>query len=388
MKTIPKIILFILIVFTIGFFSLKYINQKYVTQPLVFENTEWLEWNYFDFGKGNKNLENFADNIVSKLSDEQLAGMVLMPALEKHSDINNFAELFKKYHLGGYMVLGREVRSTEQNLINKNINSDLPVLVAVDAEPSLLKNRLPGLSFKNETQNLNSDKKINYSVNRISKYLKQKSVNINFAPVYDNGKNKVVIGDRAFSTDNEIVKQRAQLFANITYENNIFPTAKHFPGHGNVIGDTHKILSTINGEMEELENFKHAIDNNIPIIMVGHLAVENNKKWNTNGKPATLSRNIMIDLLRNDLSFDGIIITDAMNMGALNNFDHVELQALKSGADIVLMPRNIHSAYSDILREIKNNPEFKIALLEKVQRIVKMRYVIKSSHIVTNKKSA
>ena len=112
--------------------------------------------------------------------------------------------------------------------------------------------------------------------------------------------------------------------------------------------------------------------------MVGHLAVENNKKWNTNGKPATLSKNIMTDLLRNNLGFEGLIITDAMNMGALRNFDHVGLRALKSGADIVLMPRNIDIAYHDILSELQSNLEFKKEMLEKVRRIVKMRIVIKN----------
>lgn len=362
----------------ISFITLQLIESQYAIEPIPENETQWLEWNYADFEKDNQNLDRVVDNHVSNLNNAELAGMVLMPALEKNINIYYFSNLVKKYNLGGYMVLGRSLNQQEQTEINKS-NNGLPLLLSVDAEPSLLKYRLPGLDFQNNTQDLNTDKKISNSAHRISSYLKNKKVNINFAPVYDNAKNTEVIGKRSFSTHNKIVQNRAQLFADIMYADNIFPTAKHFPGHGNVTGDTHKKLSTINGDLGELDNFKYAIKNNIPIIMIGHLAIENNRQWNTAGKPSTLSKNIMTDLLRNELDFNGIIITDAMNMGALSEFDHVELQALKSGADIVLMPRNIDVAYNDIFSEIQNNPEFRNEVLEKVRRIIKMRYVIKNS---------
>ena len=92
---------------------------------------------------------------------------------------------------------------------------------------------------------------------------------------------------------------------------------KHFPGHGRVAGDTHKKLVYIDGELTELGLYPPMIEAGVLSIMVGHIAVENNDKYSTDGAPATLSPTIVNDLLRDELGFKGIIITDAMNMGAV-----------------------------------------------------------------------
>ncbi len=89
-------------------------------------------------------------------------------------------------------------------------------------------------------------------------------------------------------------------------DNGIIATAKHFPGHGFVVGDTHEKLVFIDGEMKEVPNYQPVIDNGVLSIMVAHIAVKNNEKYNTEGLPSTCSREIVTDLLKNELGFRGI----------------------------------------------------------------------------------
>ncbi len=379
MNVFYRIIGYIVFASVLGIFMVRSVQDKYSPQPLSREKTEWLQWNYADFSRNNENLDRYVEELIKKFSDEEIAGMLLMPALEKDTDFSEFLTLFEKYHLGGYMILGRELSQREEQVLQEKVTHHLPLLRAVDAEPSLLKYRLPGLAFLHETRDLKTHEQVQSEAARIARYLKKNSVNINFAPVYDVGINDEVIGKRAFSKENVQARKRAQWFADEMLLQNIFPTAKHFPGHGNVVGDTHKKLAHIDGPLQELDNFVYAIEEGVPMIMVGHLAIDHNEKWGTQGKPATLSAKIMTDLLREKLGFKGIIITDAMNMGALRGFEHGERRALQAGADIVLMPRNIDEAYHDILFEMKTNPDFKRKIIQKAKHILRMRVVIRNS---------
>ena len=330
-----------------------------------------------DFLGGNSNLDLVAQERVDRLSDEELAGIVLMPAYEKQHTHLDLEKWINMYHIGGFMILNPGYSAQDYEFVKSTYKKDIPLLVSIDAEPSLVKYRLPGLKKIDSTNTLTSVGKSAEAASRISKYIKKLGVNINFAPVYDNNQNTSVIGDRSYGNSAHMIHVLASAFSRRSMEEGIAPTVKHFPGHGNVSGDTHKNLQTITGELAELEQFQQAIDDGAPIVMVGHLAITDNQKWETNGLPASISPHIMTDLLQEELGFKGLIVTDALNMGALDQFDDVVLRALDAGADIVLLPKDIDQAFIDIYNRMQIDPVFKVLIKEKAEKIIRLSLVLR-----------
>ncbi len=356
--------------------------EKIILQKKMEENI--LKNNAFDFYSKNINLEKKVQEEFSKLSEEEKAGMVLMPAFDKNSTFTEIKKYIQEYKIGGILTLSKNPdKKLLQKLENYNLQK-LPLLFSADAESSLLKYRFSNFEKKNKdignTSDIKSEKKSREIAQRISKMLFNEGYEINFAPVYDISKNKEIIADRAFSSENAVVQKLANSFMIETQKDKIFATAKHFPGHGNVVGDSHKMLPEIKGKLLELENFKSAIEKKVVFIMVGHLAIKNNKKWNTEiennlALPATLSKKIITDLLKKELNFKGIVITDAMNMKGVSQIKNAEIKSLKAGADIILMPENIEKVYKDILFKIKNDKEFSKIIDEKVKKIVRIKII-------------
>ncbi len=331
-----------------------------------------------DFLSTNQNLKTVAQRRVLALSDRELAGMVLMPAYESFHTYDDLVRWINDYHVGGFMILRKDYTTNDADLV-QSLESELPLLISIDAEPSLVQYRLPQLGGIPNTNSLNTIDESNEIAETISRYLHTIGVNINFAPVYDGNQNQSVIGNRSYGNEPNYIHTLAGAFSSRSLELGIVPTAKHFPGHGNVSGDTHKNLQTINGELVELEQFRLAINDDIPMVMVGHLAIENNPDWSTNGLPASLSKNIMTDLLQEELGFKGLVVTDALNMGALDQFDNIPIRALEAGADIVLLPRDIDTAFNDVYTKIQQDEKFKKLLQSKVEKIMKMKLVLKNN---------
>ena len=227
-----------------------------------------------------------------------------------------------------------------------------------------------------------NNEELSYNIGKvIAEELRVFGINMDFAPVIDvlyNDNNKV-IGDRAFGNNEEIVSRHGLKVAKGLSDNGVIPVFKHFPGHGSTDVDSHKDLPIINSSKEELLNssiipFKKAIEEDAKVIMVGHLSVPSITNSNT---PASLSKEIITDFLRNDLGFTGIVITDALDMDAITKYykeDDICPKAFLAGADILLMPNNplicfnsLKKAYDDgiISEEMINNSLKKIISLKK-----------------------
>ena len=182
--------------------------------------------------------------------------------------------------------------------------------------------------------------------------------------------NKDIINDRSFGNDSKKIVELASIFIKTTQDNNIIATAKHFPGHGNVKGDSHKELVFVDGKLTELETFKGIINAGVIAVMVGHIAVKNNSEYETGGLPSSLSPKIITDLLRHKLEFNGLIITDALNMGAVTKIEKPSLKAALAGCDILLMPTDEVKLLNSILSEMNKNQEFKKQVYDSVKRII------------------
>ena len=165
-------------------------------------------------------------------------------------------------------------------------------------------------------------------------------------------------------------------FIENTQKQNIVATAKHFPGHGLVSGDTHKELQTITGEMLEVKNYPALIENGVLSIMIAHIAVRNNAKYDTQGLPSTLSEKIVTKLLRDSLGFKGLIVTDAMNMGGVNSVPLSSSKAVRAGCDIILMPADVTKTLAELLNLYRKDPLFKQRVDESAKRIIRMKIAL------------
>ena len=196
----------------------------------------------------------------------------------------------------------------------------------------------------------------------------------NYAPVVDLSPNNEAIKDRSFGSNADTVVEKAIGFIKGTQDNQVIATAKHFPGHGYVKGDTHKQSVYIDGELRELDVYKPIIKAGVLSIMVAHVTVKNNEKYGTDGLPSTCSRVIVTDLLRNELGFDGIIVTDAMNMmAAVNSGESGPLKAALAGCDMILMPPSEKQLIGELLTAQATDVEVQQQFEASVKRILRLK---------------
>jgi len=330
------------------------------------------------FFRNDSRLESKSGEIFSTLTDEQKAGQMIVSAAgnlgKSEIEIN---KLIKERKLGGILMLGGSADNFKKTISDFKKTADssgsLPLIFSIDAEPSLINLKVEGIRNFSPTNTIKTEKESSETAKQIDSVIKDIGINQNFAPVCDFPNNKEIIGNRSFGSDEGELKKLSAAFIDATQSENIIATAKHFPGHGNVLGDSHNELVYIDGTLKELDVFKNAIDNGVICIMAGHIAVKNNEKYDTHGLPATLSRNIITGLLKNELSFKGIVITDGMNMGALAGIDSPSLKAVLAGCDMILIPSDESKLINSICAEMKINPDFAKQVAESVKKIIRLK---------------
>ena len=248
----------------------------------------------------------------------------------------------------------------------------LPLIFSADAEPTLVNRKIIGSQKVPYTNTIHTIDSVKIIASIISEDLNKIGINQNYAPVIDASPNKVV-SNRSFGLNMDTVISFSNKFINTTQTRNIIATAKHFPGHGYVKGDTHKELIFIDGEMKEVENYIPLIQSGVISIMVAHLAVKNNEEYNTFGLPSTCSRNIVTNLLKDSLGFEGLIVTDALNMGGVANLENNGLKAAEAGCDQLLMPLDEEKVLLNILELIEKDQAFRNEIYNSVKKIIRLK---------------
>lgn len=329
----------------------------------------------------------------------------LKPVVEINDEIK---EIISKYHIGSVVLFSENFQSKEQA---KKLIDDLqkaaidsgnpPLLICVDQEGG----RVERFSFgrnrlKNNSEICNPDEAFEKG-KIIAEELAELGINCDFAPVVDinsNPKNPV-INVRSFGDNPQIVSDEGVAFMKGLHSKGIRATAKHFPGHGDTDVDSHVGLPRVNKSLSDLEQFelkpfKALIDAGVDMIMAAHIELPQIESdtiiSEKDGKeiyiPASLSKSILTDLLRNKLNFKGVIVTDAMNMKAISeNVGKLEAikMAVKAGADMICMPvtlRSINDAskLDDIYENLKNAVNNKELSLEQincsVDRILNLKF--------------
>lgn len=347
------------------------------------------------------NKYTFIDSYMKNMTLEEKIGQMFMPAVYYDGDKNQlkkYIDMIKNYKLGGVILFPENLDVAQLVTLTHDIQdaSKIPLLISTDQEGGLvyrLKDgtKLPGNMAIGATRSTELAYK-NGQV--VASELKAVGINWNLAPVADINSNPAnpIIGIRSFGSYPDLVSRMTIAYMKGEQSQNIAICLKHFPGHGDVSVDSHLGLGIVNKNIEQLEKnelkpFSDAIKAGADAVMSAHLsfpALDSTKiKIRTSEGtikeiiiPATLSYKILTDFLRKKLGFNGIIITDAMNMKAISdNFNSVDaaIRAIKAGADIVLMPTDLAGSYNELLRQVKNGdiPESRID--QSVKRIILLK---------------
>lgn len=349
-------------------------------KPLRVPVKSGFEFKLRDFLGENKDIDAEVERIYKTLDDTAIVAQLIMPAVGKYGQTRATIEnLIQSRTIGGVLMLnGTKSEFTEMigsfESTNKKMGN-LPFLYSADAEPSLVNRKINGSMPVKKATEITSLQELTEVANSISKDLNDIGINYNFAPVVDVAGNATV-GYRGFGNNPSQLIPWSNTFIQEMQNKNIIATAKHFPGHGLVSGDTHASLQTIDGELKEVKNYPELISNGVLSIMVAHIAVMNNAKYSTDGLPATCAPTIVRELLINELKFRGLIVTDAMNMGGVVNVPKCASKAVSAGCDIVLMPVDAKKAHKEILELYRKDVEFKKQVEISAKKVIRMKLAL------------
>lgn len=335
--------------------------------------------NLQNFYSYNPNIELQVNKIFHSLNDTtRIAQMIITSAGELGKPKSVVLKLAKENKIGGIVFLKGTKENHKRMIDSLNTISDfqnqIPLLFSIDAEPSLINGRLQGIDSIMNTIDIKTVKQTDSIARKINSELLDIGFHQNFAPVCDISPENEAIKNRSFSNDKEKVIELSKQFIQTTQEQGIIATAKHFPGHGLVEGDTHKQSVYINGKLQELDVYPPLIEAGVLSIMTAHITITNNQKYNTNGLPASCSRTIVTNLLKDELGFKGLIITDALNiMKAVTIIDNAPLLASKAGNDMLLMPIDETETINSILNAMENDSNYKEQVYQSVKKIIRLK---------------
>lgn len=335
------------------------------------------------FFNPNDSINKIVDSIYRSLTDQQKAAQMIMGASSTSPKLgypySKVLTQVKDGYVGNVVFLkGSMSEFTKQVNEMNGLSNPIKPLYACDCEPSLMNGKWQGSQTVKKANQQKTVDDVTSNTKIIIDDMKSVGVQLNFAPVADNSSNQEVISSRAFGSESKSIISLSNEFIKLSQNENIATSLKHFPGHGNVKGDSHKKLVFIDGELKELETFRSIIQSENPpyTVMVGHIAIKNNKQWNTNGLPSTISRNIITDLLRIELKYRGIITTDAMNMLGVANIPNADWKAIEAGVDLVLMPSNPKSLNQKIIEALHKGDELSKQIETSIKRILRLKLIL------------
>ena len=332
--------------------------------------------------------EKWVDSVFNSLTLEQQVGQLMnLRANQPNKDFDTkIEEYIEKYNIGGVTFFRTDAEDLLLQANDWQAQAQTPMMIAIDGEWGLGMRINDGISYPYQMTlgAITNDSLISEMGRQIAEQCLRIGINVNFAPDIDvnNEPNNPVIGFRSFGEDPDNVARKGTAYALALQNNGVIPSMKHFPGHGNTATDSHHALPIIKNSLEEIEKielypFQYAIDKGVKGAMVGHLyfpALEP-----VVNQSSSLSKNIVTDLFRNKMNYDGIIFTDGLEMkGAYNGMDpdSVCLQAIMAGNDVLLLPINVEASMKIIIEAAKNNADVKNRVEESCKKVLRHKYQI------------
>lgn len=319
---------------------------------------------------GEDRKKAWVDKTLASMSLDEKIGQLIMPAkvgMFLSQDSDAFKEIrrdISEFHVGGYLMLG-EVNSLHEPagvalLLNHMQElARVPLLISADFEGGVGIRYLGATRFPRAMAiGATASEDLAEQAGRVmAEEARAVGVHVNFYPVVDvnNNPQNPIINIRSFGGDPALVSRMARAYIRGAQQAGVVATAKHFPGHGDTSTDSHLELPMIDADRDrldaiELPPFRAAIEEKVGAIMSAHIALP---RLDPDRLPATLSRKVMTDMLREEMGFTGLLFTDAMNMRGISA--HYEpgdaaVRAVKAGADVVLFPPNVEAAFKALKR--------------------------------------
>ena len=319
---------------------------------------------------GNKDIlkNKYQDKLNSMTLDEKIAQMLIIYSKSNYYD-DELNDVITNVKPGGFIVMSDNITTFDNTyalIKSMQDNSEIPMIIGIDYEGGSV-NRLQLLKDTDVSYipdmyylGLTDDDSLAYETGKImAMQLRTLGVNLDFAPVVDiySNINNDVIGLRSFGSDKKLVAKMALSLKRGMEDNGVNTCLKHFPGHGDTDADSHYELPILNKSYNELNNlelypYKKAFLSDTKMVMIGHIALP---KVTNDKVPASLSKKIISGVLRDDMGFDGIVITDALNMKALTDYysdKEIYEMAINAGVDILLMPNGDKKVVETIKQSI------------------------------------
>ena len=342
--------------------------------------------------------DQWVSSVVQNMTLDQKIGQIFM--IRTYSRGNKgeekiITDYIKKYYVGGICFFqGSPVEQV--SLINKfQAAARIPLFIGMDSEWGL------GMRFPNETISFPKqlmlgaiqDNNLIYEMGKeVAKQCKRAGININFAPSVDinNNPNNPVIFDRSFGESPQNVTEKGFMYMRAMEEEGVMACIKHFPGHGDTDVDSHYDLPVLTHGLQRLEEtefypFRKLTSQGVGSLMVGHLNVP--ALDDRPNRPTTLSSFVIKDLLRDNMGFNGLIFTDAMDMKGVTKYypnGIAEAEAFLAGNDVILLPENLPKAIATIKSYVEKGKISMDRLNESVTRILRAKYKLGLSALPTH----
>lgn len=335
----------------------------------------------------------YIEQLLEDLTLQEKIGQMMLVGFEGTDVSEDMDDFISKYKPGGIIFYAKNIDSKEQvtalaqRLQNLGAaDRGIGMFICTDQEGGRV-SRLPGPDKYPSARALardNTAEEVAAVAERMAEQLKNIGFNMNLAPVLDidSNPNNPVIGDRSFGDNPDTVWQYAGAFIDGTLKKGVIPVVKHYPGHGDTSVDSHTGLPVLDHSTDrimsfEIVPFKRAVDKGVPAIMTAHIVfTQIDPKY-----PATMSEALIGDLLRRDLGYDGVVMTDDLDMAAVHEFYGVgdaAVKAVKAGADILLVAQRKDSMIEvfDALKQAVDNGQITAGEIERsVKRILNLKEI-------------
>lgn len=340
-------------------------------------------------------LDQIADSCIAEMSLENKVAGLFMITPEALTGVDTVIQagdttkqMLSEYPVGGLVYFSKNIQSADQlkEMLDTTRNTMIyPVFLAVDEEGGSV-SRVAGAGLADNVGDMSEigstcdPEKAKEVGTTIGTYLSQFGFNVDFAPVADVvSVENAVIGNRSFGSDPNVVGTMVAAEVQGLQESGVSACLKHFPGIGDTTTDTHDEKTVSEKTLEDMQQtdlpaFQSGINAGVDFVMVSHISLPNVVGDDT---PCSLSGTVINDLLRNQLGYDGIVITDALDMSAItDSYSSAEaaVKAIEAGADMLLMPENFEEAYQGVLEAVQNGTISEERINESLKRIYRVKY--------------
>ena len=326
--------------------------------------------------------EEAADSIQAGMTLEEMVGQCLMPSIYANSDpasISLLRKYIEDYHVGGIVLLKGNLNGARK-LAEIGASARIPLFIAIDAEWGLGM-RLEDAPVYPKNGNLGNESDdtelFDYGFH-IAEEAKEVGINMVLGPVIDIATMYPgVIGERSFGDNPKIVSEYGVAYAKGLESGGVISVAKHFPGHGSTKTDSHRGVAKVERDIAALDSidllpFREYVNVGLTGIMAGHIQ---SLALDPEGRAATVSIDMLTSLLREEMGFQGLVLTDAFDMGGAKGFSAVE--ALKAGADLILCPENLEKEYFNIMEAVEDGDLDISVVKDRCSRILFYKYLFK-----------